>query len=117
MSGPGFIHDKSEAKPSAVSERRRSSRMRRDINALLRGKDGEISGSKIATYAGQIIAGRLLLTNALPTWDVLAILFLVLIAPEAYKQMMAMKWGGNAGAFTERTERTRESTSTTKGPT
>ena len=70
--------------------------LRRDLNDLVRGVDGKISGTKLGTYTAQVISARLLLTNALPTWDVLAVLFLVLIAPEAYKQMMAMKWGGTA---------------------
>jgi hypothetical protein len=77
-----------------VGDERRKYGLRRDLNELVRGVDGKISGSKIGTYAGQIIAGRLLLTNTLPTWDVLAVLFLVLIAPEAYKQMLQMRWGG-----------------------
>lgn len=81
--------------------------IRRDINGLVRGKDGEISGSKIGTYIAQYISAKLLLTAAvLPTWDVLAVLFFVLIAPEAYKKLMIMKWGGSMqGAHTERTTR------------
>ena len=75
---------------------RRKGGIRRDLNGLVRGKDGEISGSKIGTYAGQIIAAKLLLVNSLPSWDVLAVLFLVLIAPEAYKQVLAMRWGGSS---------------------
>jgi hypothetical protein len=43
----------------------------------------------------------LLTLTVMPSWDVLAVLFLVLIAPEAYKQMMAMKWGGG---YSQRTE-------------
>ena len=82
-------------------EEKRKGGIRRDLNGLVRGKDGEISGSKLGTYLAQYIAAKLLLTVAvLPSWDVLAVLFLVLIAPEAYKQMMAMKWGGGAGVIT-----------------
>lgn len=77
-----------------MNEDRRKSGVRRDINGLFRGKDGEISGSKIATYLAQYIAAKILLALAvLPTWDTLAVLFSVLLAPEAYKQFMAMKWG------------------------
>ncbi|MCR4331895.1 MAG: hypothetical protein NUV34_04220, partial [Sulfuricaulis sp.] len=39
-----------------------------------------------------------------PSWDVLAVLFLVLIAPEAYKQLLAMRWGGGVGQVTTRTD-------------
>lgn len=84
-----------------MTEQRRSP-LRRDLNALVRGKDGELSGSKIGTYAGQYIAAKWLITiPVLPTWDVLSVLFLVLIAPEAYKQLLAMKWGGNYSQTTE----------------
>lgn len=77
--------------------------IRRDINDLVRGVDGKISGSKVGTYYAQFLSGKVLLAVTpvnLPTWDVLAVLFLVLIAPEAYKQMMAMKWGGALGTTT-----------------
>ena len=79
---------------------RRAKGIRRDINGLFRGKDGEISGSKIATYLAQYIAAKMLLELAtpLPGWDTLAVLFTVLLAPEAYKQLMAMKWGARPDA-------------------
>ena len=90
---------------SDIGHERRKGGIRRDLNGLVRGKDGEISGSKIGTYAAQYISAKLLLSApALPTWDALAVLFLVLIAPEAYKQMMAMKWGGGIGQVTTRTD-------------
>ena len=92
-----------------MNDDRRKGGIRRDINGLVRGKDGEISGSKCGTYLAQYIAAKILLTmSVIPSWDTLAILFLVLIAPEFYKQMMAMKWGGG---YTQRTER-QESTTT-----
>lgn len=75
----------------------RKSGVRRDFNDLIRSEDGKISGSKIGTYAGQYISGHLLLTNAtdvIDHWDSMAILFAVLIAPEFYKRMMTLKYGG-----------------------
>lgn len=88
---------------------RRADSIRTDLNNLFRGRDGKLSGSKIGTYAGQYIAGNLLLTHStevINRWDSMAVLFLVLIAPEAYKQALAMKWGGgNGGGTTERTDR------------
>ena len=78
----------------------RHSGIRRDFNDLIRSEDGKISGSKIGTYIGQYISGNLLLTNAtdvIDHWDSMAILFAVLIAPEFYKRMMTMKYGGAVG--------------------
>jgi hypothetical protein len=79
-----------------VNERRHSSIARRDFNDLFRDESGRISGSKIGTYAAQVLAGYAIYLNfdPLPTWDVLTVLFMVLIAPEAYKKAMAMRWGG-----------------------
>ena len=79
------------------TEHRRSSGIRRDLNDLVRSPDGKISGSKIGTYAGQYIAGNLLLTHAddlIDHWDSLAIMFTVLIAPEMWRMIMSMKYGG-----------------------
>lgn len=90
----------------------RKSGVRRDINDLFRDESGKISGTKIGTYAGQYISGHLLITNStdvIDHWDSLAVLFLVLIAPEAYKKFLAMKMGGS---FTERTTEHVEHTKT-----
>lgn len=88
---------------------RRSYGIRRDINDLVRDESGKISGSKLGTYAGQIISGHLLLMHSadiIPRWDSMTVLFLVLIAPEAYKRLLALKWGGGGPGYTERTEKT-----------
>lgn len=84
-----------------VIEQRRSG-VRRDLNDLVRDESGKISGSKIGTYAGQYIAGHLLISNSeyvIDRWDSLAVMFLVLIAPEFYKRFLAMKLGGTTGSF------------------
>lgn len=100
-----------------MSEERRKGGIRRDINGLVRGKDGEISGSKLGTYLAQYIAAKMLLgLTTMPSWDVLAILFMVLIAPEFYKQAMAMKWGGGYTQRTERQESTVTRTTTKPDP-
>lgn len=86
------------------SERRETWGIRRDLNDLVRDENGRISGSKIGTYAGQYIAGHILLLHShdvIKTWDSMAVLFLVLIAPEAYKRFLAMKWGGGSGTRTQ----------------
>lgn len=76
--------------------------IRRDINDLVRDESGKISGSKIGTYVGQGISAKLLLASVapLPTWDVLGILFTVLIAPEMLKKLLTMKYGGTEGTTT-----------------
>ena len=92
---------------------RRTYSMRTDINNLFRSRDGQLSGSKIGTYVGQYIAAQLLLTHStevINRWDSMMVLFLVLIAPEAYKQVLAMKFGGQVSGTTERTERTERTT-------
>jgi hypothetical protein len=81
--------------PGAVERRTQS--LRRDLNDLFRGPDGKISGSKVGTYVGQYVAAHMLLGNqedVIAHWDSLAVLFLVLIAPEAYKRLLAMKYSG-----------------------
>ena len=75
-----------------IGSDQRHSPLRRDLNDLVRGEDGKISGSKIGTYVGQYISGYLLFTNPLPAWDEMAILFTVLIAPEMWKMVMRMKY-------------------------
>lgn len=97
-----------------MNERRKYS-VRNDLDNLFRDDKGKLSGGKIGTYAGQIISGHLLLAHSnaiIERWDSMAILFLVLIAPEAYKRAIEMKWGGNSG-YTEHTETSRRETTIT----
>lgn len=107
-----------EVKPASTIEQRRFG-LRRDLNDLVRGVDGKLSGSKIGTYVAQYISAKILLAYVppvtLPTWDTLAVLFLVLIAPEAYKQLMSMKWGGgisSSGTVTDSSTSTKSRTVT-----
>ncbi len=75
---------------------RRTSGVRRDLNDIVRDESGRISGSKIGTYCGQVIAGDLLLKHSrdlIDHWDSLAIMFTVLIAPEIWRKLMQMKYG------------------------
>ena len=89
---------------------RRQSGVRRNLNDLVRGDDGRISGSKIGTYAGQYLAGRALYLytdDLIAHWDSLAVMFLVLIAPEMLKRIMAMKYIGGSeqgSSFTKTTD-------------
>lgn len=54
-------------------EEKRKGGIRRDLNGLVRGKDGEISGGKLGTYLAQYIAAKMLLGlgSPLPGWDTL----------------------------------------------
>ena len=74
----------------------RRSAIRRDINDLFRNDDGKVSGTKIGTYAGQIIAGHLLMKHSpdvIAHWDSMTVLFMVLVAPEFYKRFLTMRYG------------------------
>lgn len=101
---------------TSEEDQRKSSGIRRDINDLVRDDaSGKVSGSKIGTYAGQYISGYLLLTQSddvLSHWDSLAILLTALMLPEMLKKFITMKWGGG-GAFTQRTEHSKETTTQT----
>lgn len=85
--------------------------LRRDVNELVRDEHGSISGAKIGRYAAQIISGHLLLTWVYPSWDILAVLFLVLIAPEGYTRVLTMWKGQLTGGRQVTTTDTHEKTS------
>lgn len=99
-----------------MNEDRRTQSLRRDLNDLFRGDDGKLSGSKVGTYVGQGISAHLLLkhTQPIPTWDVLGVLFCVLIAPEFYKRLMSMRYGGGGSSETRETSEKKTSVTTTK---
>lgn len=76
---------------------KRTQTWRRDLNDAVRDESGTISFSKIGTMAGQFIAGKYLLEHwekVILNWDTLTILFSVLIAPELFKKLLNMKYGG-----------------------
>jgi len=81
---------------------RRQSCLRRDINDLVRDESGKVSPSKIGGMIGQGIAVNYLLWHwekVIGSWDILTILLSVLVAPELFKKLLAMKYG-------DRTEQT-----------
>jgi hypothetical protein len=97
---------------------RHSSRFRRDLNSLWRNEKGELSSAMLGTTAGQVISGVFLwehMDRLIDHWDSLTVLFLVLIAPEAYKKFMYMRFGGNNQDSFERTTTTSSSSSTSQG--
>ena len=94
---------------------RRKGGIRRDINSLFRGPDGEISGSKLGTYVGQYLAGRALYLNIdelIDHWDSLAILLTALMLPEILKRIMLMRIGGGSSETRETSKETSKVTVT-----
>ena len=73
--------------------------IRRDLNALVRDESGNLSLGKVGTIVGQIIAVKLLMEHSeyiIDRADSLAILLLLLIAPEIVKKFLTMKYSNGA---------------------
>ena len=88
-------------------DKRKSCRLRRDINDLVRDEQGNLSPTKVGLLIGQWLAIKMILQHSdslISHWDSLTALFMVLIAPDIFKKMFNMKYSG--GGFSERTERT-----------
>lgn len=82
-----------------MTEERRQSTIRRDLNNLFRDESGALSGTKIGTLIGQWLSVKLILENGheiIANWDSLTVLFMVLIAPEIFKKWLNMKFGGDS---------------------
>ena len=93
--------------------------LRRDINDLVRDESGRVSPSKIGGIAGQVIAGKYLLVHweaVIGAWDVLTILLSVLIAPELFKKLLTMKYGGSDPQVTTTTATATVSTDARSAP-
>ena len=72
--------------------------IRRDLNEIVRDEGGKISLGKVGTAVGQFIAAKLLLQHSefiIDRADSLAILLLLLIAPEMVKKFLTLKYGTN----------------------
>lgn len=94
----------------------RRSCLRRDLNDLVRDEAGKFSFEKIGTYVGQGIAANYLIAHwseTIKSWDIMTVLFAVLIAPSLFKRLMNMKYGGAQEATV--TTATAEVVTTTKG--
>lgn len=86
---------------------RRSGTLRRDLNDLVRDESGALSPTKIGTLVGQWLAVKLILENGkaiIGNWDSLTVLFTVLIAPELFKKLMNMKYGGTTTTTESKTD-------------
>ncbi len=76
---------------------RRMSGVRRDLNDLVRDESGKCSPAKVGAMIGQGIAIKYLLEHwqsVITSWDILTILLSVLIAPDLFKKLLVMKYGG-----------------------
>lgn len=76
---------------------RRRSGIRRDINDLVRDRDGSLSLTKVGTMLAQWLSIKLILENGsaiIANWDSLTVLFMVLLAPEMLKKILTWKYGG-----------------------
>ena len=82
-----------------MSEDKRKSVLRRDLNDLVRDQSGHLSPTKIGTLVGQWLSVKLILEHGseiIANWDSLTVLFAVLIAPELFKKLLNMKYGVTA---------------------
>ena len=91
-------HNRRQASRARALEKRRSP-FRRQLNEAFIGPDGEFSISKFLAAWAQIAV----LAHMNRTWDVLilhwdalALVLVVLIAPELLKKFVALKFGGSA---------------------
>ena len=78
---------------------RRRSPFRRQMNEAFTGPDGEFSISKfIAAWAQIAVLAHMNLTwdTLITRWDSLAVVLAVLVAPESFKKLLALKYGGSA---------------------
>lgn len=99
-----------------MSDQRKAG-LRRDLNDLVRDKEGRLDPVKIGTLVGQWLAVKLILEHGaaiILNWDSLTVLFLVLTAPEMFKKLVNMKYGaptnGTTATTTTKTESTTDST-------
>lgn len=83
-----------------MSEKRvfkeRHASIRRDLNDLIRDPQGKVSAGKVGGILGQWLAIKLTLEHSAALVDkpeTLAILLLMLIAPEVVKKFLTMKYG------------------------
>lgn len=78
-----------------MTDDRRKSILRRDLNDLVRDQSGHLSPAKVGTLIGQWLAVKLILQHGseiIANWDSLTVLFGVLIAPELFKKLLNMKY-------------------------
>ena len=79
----------------------RHANLRRDVNDLVRAEDGKVSEAKLWTNIGKGIAAYMLVYHTgyiVDRWDALAILLLILVAPDMVKKLLTLKYGGANGA-------------------
>ena len=82
-------------KESVLPVERRRSALRRDLNDMVRDPTGGLSEAKLWASLGKAIAAYLLMSNAtyiIAYWDALAILLLIMVAPDLIKKVLNLKY-------------------------
>ena len=82
-------------KESILPIDRRRSALRRDLNDMVRDPAGGLSEAKLWASLGKAIAAYLLMSNAahiIAYWDALAILLLIMVAPDLIKKILNLKY-------------------------
>ena len=88
-----------------MSDQRKAG-LRRDLNDLVRDREGRLDPVKIGTLVGQWLSVKLILEHGaaiIGNWDSLTVLFLVLTAPEMFKKLVNMKYGAATNGSTSTT--------------
>lgn len=73
--------------------------IRKDINDLTRDEKGRLSATRVGLLLGQWLAVKVIIQNGpavIDNWDSMLVLFLVLIAPDALRKIVSMKYGGTS---------------------
>ena len=81
-------------KESVLSVDRRRSVLRRDLNDMVRDPSGNVAEAKLWASLGKAIAAYLLMSNSahiIAYWDALAVLLLILVAPDLIKKVLNLR--------------------------
>lgn len=82
----------------------RHANVRRDLNDLVRDESGRVSEAKAWASVGKLAAVYLLIyhsENVINHWDALAILLLIVVAPDLLKKWLTMKYGAVTNGATK----------------
>ena len=93
----------------------RGSRLRRDINALIRDPNQNISASKLWVNIGNAVTVYLLIAYGeliVLHWEVLAVLLTILVAPDLLKKVISLKYGETTSTVAESRMVIKETTTT-----
>ena len=83
---------------NASSVERRSV-LRRDLNDMVRDPEGRVSEAKLWASLGKAICAYLLMYNRdaiIRNWDALAVMLVIMVAPDILKKLLSMKYGNGS---------------------